>query len=69
MALTFIDLDCHSWLIVRSRGEDLRLLRGNNSISWDQFSHYTSNSLNAKRQRTDIKQYQVTYNRSRVRLT
>lgn len=63
---TFIDLDGHSWLVVRSCGEDLRLLCGNNSVSWDQLGHDPSNSLNAKSQGTDIEQHQVTWNRSKA---
>lgn len=65
---TFIDLDGHSWLVVRSCGEDLRLLGGNNGVSWDQLGHDTSNGLNAKSQGTHIEQHQVTWNRSKATL-
>ena len=56
LALTLVDLDEHTRLVVREGGEDLRLLGGDSGVAGDELGHHTTGSFNAERQGGDIEQ-------------
>lgn len=47
-------LNGDGWLVVGSRGEDLRLLGGDDRVAADELGHDASNSLNAQCQRVHV---------------
>mmetsp|Transcript_8272 Transcript_8272/g.27507 ORF Transcript_8272/g.27507 Transcript_8272/m.27507 type:complete len:698 (+) Transcript_8272:103-2196(+) len=55
----FKDLDQHTRLVVRVRGEDLFLLGRNGGVSRDQHSHDTANGLETHGKRGNIEEEQV----------
>mmetsp|Transcript_255 Transcript_255/g.630 ORF Transcript_255/g.630 Transcript_255/m.630 type:complete len:314 (-) Transcript_255:104-1045(-) len=48
------DLDCHGRLVVRVRGEGLRLLGRDGGLPLDQRRHHTAGSLETERQRGNV---------------
>mmetsp|Transcript_76476 Transcript_76476/g.119493 ORF Transcript_76476/g.119493 Transcript_76476/m.119493 type:complete len:158 (-) Transcript_76476:999-1472(-) len=58
-ALTFENLDVHSWLIVLICRENLGLLRWNDGISGNDFRHNASDSLDSKSQRGHIQEQNI----------
>lgn len=61
--LTFINLNGDSRLVIRSCRKDLGFLGGHHSVPGDQFSHYSSNSLNTKSQGAHIQKNHITCNK------
>merc|ERR1711963_300421 len=57
--LSLVDLDQHTWLVVRVGGEGLGLLGGDGSVTLDERGHDTTSGLDTKGQRGDIEQEQV----------
>mmetsp|Transcript_11044 Transcript_11044/g.22063 ORF Transcript_11044/g.22063 Transcript_11044/m.22063 type:complete len:340 (-) Transcript_11044:995-2014(-) len=57
--LSLIHLNSDSLLIVLVRGEDLRLLGWNDRVTWNQFGHHPSDSLNSHGQWAHIEQENV----------
>merc|ERR1719228_73044 len=64
--LTFVDLDSDSWLVVRVGGEGLSLLGRNSGVPLDEAGHYSSSSLDTKRQGSYVKQQKVRHFLTRV---
>merc|ERR1719378_290675 len=58
-ALTFIDLNGYSWLVITVSCEGLSLLGWDSCVPLDKGCHHTSSCLNAHRQWSHIKQQEV----------
>merc|ERR1719460_1515070 len=58
-SLAFVHLDHHGRLVVLVRGERLRLLGGNNRVTFDELSHHSAHSLNAEGQGCHVEQQNV----------
>merc|ERR1719506_803082 len=59
-SLAFVHLDHHGRLVVLVRGERLRLLGGNNRVTFDELRHHSAHSLNAEGQGCHVEQQNVT---------
>merc|ERR1719446_178588 len=58
-SLSLVNLDGHSWLVVRVGGEGLGLLSGDSGVPLNKAGHHSSCCLDTKGQRSHVKQEQV----------
>ena len=58
-SLALKHLDEHTWLVVRVRGEGLRLLGGHGGVPLDEGGHDSAGRLNTQRERCHVQQEQV----------
>jgi hypothetical protein len=56
LALTLVDLDKHTGLVVREGREDLGLLGGNGGVAGNELGHHATGSLDTERQRGNVEQ-------------
>ena len=56
LALTLVDLDQHTRLVVGEGREDLRLLGGDGGVAGNELGHHTTSSLDTERQGSNIEQ-------------
>ncbi|EPE03760.1 nad-specific glutamate dehydrogenase [Ophiostoma piceae UAMH 11346] len=56
LALTLVDLDQDTGLVVREGGEDLGLLGGDGGVAGNELGHHATSGLNTERQGSDIEQ-------------
>merc|ERR1719333_33004 len=57
--LALVHLDHHSRLVVLVRGKRLRFLGGDDGVTFDEFRHHATNSLNAEGQGGNVEQEKV----------
>jgi hypothetical protein len=56
LALTLVDLDEHTGLVVGEGREDLGLLGGDGGVAGNELGHHTTSSLDTERERRDIEE-------------
>jgi len=56
LALTLVDLDEHTGLVVGEGREDLGLLGGNGGVAGDELGHHATSSLDTERERSNVEQ-------------